>query len=326
MIISNAKADQGAARVRSGVGEYARPERPWVESEALPAYLDRIDAEPVTRNFCTTLAETGVAVIDLGDPGRALCDRAVAETELYFNAGDVGRVQDAWLRSPAVRKLAAFPKIVNMLSLAYGRRAFPFQTLNFQRGTEQAVHCDTIHFHSEPERFMCGVWIALEDIAPASGPLEYVLGSHRLPVLTMQGAGVNQPEPTHQDYQRHYLPALQRRLETAGLPHATATLKKGEALVWAANLAHGGSPIADPAATRRSLVTHFYFEGCFYYTPMMSDPARQRYQTRLPMNVHTGGWVWPRREGRRAPVPLSALAEVGRRLLLRRPHVHHLNS
>ena len=59
---------------------------------------------------------------------------------------------------------------------------------------------------------------------------------------------------------------------------------------------------------------------------MMSDPERQRYQTRLPMNVRTGGWVWPRRGGRRAPVTLSALTEVGRRLLLRRPYVHHLKS
>ncbi len=295
------------------------PERPWVEGSDLDAHLDAVDADADARTFCRALAETGVAVIDLGDTGRALCDRAVAETEPYFKAGSVGRVQDAWLRSRAVRKLATLPQIVDMLSLAYGRRAFPFQTLNFQRGTEQTVHCDTIHFHSEPERFMCGVWIALEDIAPASGPLEYVVGSHRLPVLTMQVAGVNHPEPTPTDYERRYLPSLQRRLDTAGLPRATATLKKGEALVWAANLARGGSAIADAAATRRSLVTHFYFEGCFYYTPMVSDPESNRYRARLPLNVCTGGWTWPRRDGRHAAVPLSAFVETSRRLLLRRP-------
>ena len=303
-----------------------KPTRPLVESPDLEAYLDRIGADASARTFCRDLADAGVAVLDLGDEGRVLCDRAVAETEPYFKDGDVGRMQDAWLACRSVRRLATLPRIVDTLGLAYGRRAFPFQTLNFRHGTQQAVHCDAIHFHSEPERFMCGVWIALEDISPASGPLEYVPGSHRLPVLNMQGAGVNHAEPQAGDYERHYLPALHQRLEASGLPHATATLKKGQALVWAANLAHGGSPITDASSTRRSLVAHFYFEDCFYYTPMTSDPARGRYQTRLPMNVRTGGWVWPRRDGRRAPVPVRAVVDACRKRLLRRPYVHHIGG
>ena len=36
---------------------------------------------------------------------------------------------------------------------------------------------------------MCGVWVALEDVTEGSGPLDYLPGSHKLPVLTMQAAG-----------------------------------------------------------------------------------------------------------------------------------------
>jgi len=47
--------------------------------------------------------------------------------------------------------------------------------------------------------------------------------------------------------------------------------RKGQALIWAANLLHGGSPQHDPKLTRWSQVTHYYFEDCVYYTPAFSD-------------------------------------------------------
>ena len=169
---------------------------------------------------------------------------------------------------------------------------------------------------------MCGVWIALEDITPQSGPLAYVAGSHRLPVLTMQGAGVNHSPPVVADYDRYYSPALNARLEASRLPHRTAAPRKGQALIWAANLVHGGSPITDADATRRSLVVHHYFEGCLYYTPMTSDPGADRFRTRLPWNI-TGGWNWPTRDGRRVAVPRGALLEACFRRVLRRPYIKY---
>ena len=301
-------------------------QRPWVESSQLDAHLQRTGADAEAVAFCTALADHGLAILDLGEAAKALCDQVVADTDPYFAQGEVGRVQDAWLRSEAVRRLATHPRVMAMLAAAYGRQPFAFQTLNFQRGTQQAVHSDTVHFHSEPERFMCGVWIALEDIAPGAGPLEYVDASHKLPVLTMQDAGVNRPAPEPQDYTRHYLPALNGRLATSQLPHATVLPKKGQAVVWAANLAHGGAPITDPTSTRRSLVTHIYFRDCLYYTPMTSDPAADRFSVRLPADVATGGWVWPRRHGRRASVPAPALVDALKRRVLRRPYVHHLSA
>ena len=89
-----------------------------------------------------------------------------------------------------MRRLAAHPKIRRLLQAAYGRRPFAFQTLNFRRGSQQNLHSDTVHFNTEPQGFMAGVWIALEDVRPEAGPLIYKRGSHRLPVCNMQDLGV----------------------------------------------------------------------------------------------------------------------------------------
>jgi hypothetical protein len=42
------------------------------------------------------------------------------------------------------------------------------------------------------------------------------------------------------------------------LVRAEIHLRRGLAVVWAANLLHGGSPIHDPTRTRGSQVTHYY--------------------------------------------------------------------
>jgi hypothetical protein len=291
-----------------------------VEGPELDGALDRAGADARTRAFAHELAATGLARLDLGPDAEALCDAVLAEVEPMFDAG-VYRVQDAWLRSAAVRRLATLPAIVETLSVVYGRPAFPFQTLNFRRGSQQGLHSDAVHFHSDPPLFMCGVWIALEDTRPDAGPLTYVPGSHKLPVLTMRGAGVDKARPTDADYARAYVPALAARLEASGLPQAQVLPKKGEAVVWAANLAHGGAPIANPDATRRSLVVHFYFDGCVYYTPVHSDVEGGHLAVRLPANVITGGWAWPSRHGRPVAPALTAFLGCCRKLLLRQPIV-----
>ena len=297
----------------------AWPERPPVEDDtALEAHLDAIDAAPPVRRFCRDLAQHGLARIDLGDEARRLCDCVAAEMERRFAKGGVRRLEDFWLRSAATRRLATLPAVERLLAAAYGRPPFAFQTLNFRIGTQQRTHADTIHFNSVPERFMCGVWTALEDISEDAGPLLYHPGSHTLSVLTMKGAGVNDPHPAVEAYATHYLPAQDRRLEAAGLPSRKIVLRKGEAVVWTANLAHGGAPILNPNSTRRSLVTHFFFKDCLYYTPMTSDVEEGRFSVRLPANVRTGGVERPRLNGRHVPVSRGQIVDAARKLVLRR--------
>lgn len=295
----------------------AQPDTPWIDSDRLEERLAASNAPEAHKAFARDLARDGLAVIDLGDDLLALCDRIEAEVAHHFEAG-VTRVHDAWRRSEAVRRMATHPEILARLALAYGRAPFPFQSLNFNRGSQQDVHADTLHFNAEPAGFMCGVWLALEDVRPEAGPLVYYPGSHRLPVLGMAEAGARDGTTTSANYNELYGPAILRQLDEAGMTPRLAMLRKGQVAVWAANLAHGGSKMLDPASTRRSLVLHYYFDDCVYYTPMLSTQDRQA--RRLPADIATGGWRWPRRAGRRVAVPAKQLAAaIAYRLTRRTP-------
>jgi ectoine hydroxylase-related dioxygenase (phytanoyl-CoA dioxygenase family) len=261
----------------------------------------------------------GGAALSLGAEVHDLCDLAALEARRLIGAGR--RVQDAWRRSPAVRALALHPKIHAALAAAYGRKPFAFQTLNFETGSEQPAHSDVMHFSSLPHGFMCGVWIALEDVGDDAGPLLYYPGSHRLPRLTMEDVGSTSLRRRAADYERLYVPHLAKLIAESDLPARRLLIRKGEAFVWAADLAHGGAPIETKGTTRRSLVVHFYFEDCFYYTPMTSDLKRGRLDVRLPPDVGGGRMVWPMRNGRRARVPLRKIASAVRRDLMARPFV-----
>lgn len=292
---------------------------PWFESNQLEADLGAMDLDTEALDFVRAMAREGGALIDLGDEARVLCDRAVADTDGYFEVEGIGRVQDAWYRSAAVRRLATSAKLHRLLSLAWGRRSFAFQTINFKHGTEQPLHSDSIHFSSVPPRFMCGVWIALEDVTADSGPLSYFPGSHRLPILTMRGAGVNEAIAHPDEYYLTYLPRLAEQVDAGGFPEKRLVIPKGWALVWAANLAHGGSEVASPQATRRSLVVHCYFEDCLYFTPLQSDVEGDDLSLRLPPEVGGAPWRWPRREGRREPLPWTVLLSALKREIRRKP-------
>lgn len=264
-----------------------QPEVPWIEADDIHAYLDQLAVDDAARGFITDLHRDGVAVFDLGSETHALVDQAVADAERFFAKGK-RRAQDVWRRSDAVRTLATHPRLEALLALAYGRKPFAFQTLNFRQGSEQHAHSDAAHFHSQPPRFMCGAWIALEDVAADAGPLFYHPGSHRDRVFEISDAGVTGRRPKRGDYAAHYVPAFAARV---GGERRTALLKKGQVLVWAANATHGGLAIARPGATRRSLVAHYFFEDCLYYTPLYSRTETDQLYLRLPTDVATGGWV-----------------------------------
>lgn len=170
-----------------------------------------------------------------------------------------------------------FPPLIDLLRLLYEREPLPFQTLNFQYGTEQRPHQDRMFFNSLPSDYMCGVWVALEDVDLDNGALLYYPQSHREPHLPYDALGLgrwNQSsrDAVDQDARRlRYEEMLEPLMAARGLAPATFTAPRGSTLVWAAGLVHGGSPIRDRARTRLSQVTHYFFEDCLYYTPIYSN-------------------------------------------------------
>jgi len=220
--------------------------------------------------------ENGYLIRDFG-----FSEQDLEEAAAYTKAITTIRVQDAWLVNGAIKRLAVNERVLAFLSELYQKEAFAFQTLNFPRGSQQGVYSDTYHFNSIPVGFMCGVWIALEDIHPDSGPLQYYPGSHRLPVF----ANKDLPGNDMNAYVQH----VEAAVGGAGIARETAKITRGQAFIWAANLFHGGSPIADPARTRLSQVTHYYFKGCSYFTPLATAPGKTFW--REPYDIGAGRFV-----------------------------------
>ncbi|MEL6428902.1 MAG: phytanoyl-CoA dioxygenase family protein [Planctomycetota bacterium] len=243
----------------------------------------------VTPEQRTKFWDDGYFVFDTGVPHETL-DRIVEQLASKYPPDDMPhgyvtptRLQDAWEFNDDVRDLATNPHVLGVLQGLYGRKPLPFQTLNFPTGTRQAAHSDTIHFNSLPHTFMCGVWVAFEDIDMDNGPLIYYPGSNKLPEFTMADAGVKKASSKHYPVYEKF---IQQVIQEFGLQPSYGTIKKGQALVWSSNLLHGGAPQNDPARSRHSQVTHFYFEGCRYYTPLDSQG----------LNIHWRDprWIEPR--------------------------------
>ncbi|HYD78875.1 MAG TPA: phytanoyl-CoA dioxygenase family protein [Paucimonas sp.] len=219
----------------------------------------------------------GYLIFETGIPTTML-DGAVADIAEYWEQKklrssshiDDGRLQDGWLVSENIKNIATFPSVLSALQVLYDRKPLPFQTLNFPRGTEQKVHADNVHFNSEPFGFMCGVWIALEDIGPDQGPLVYYPGSHKLPEMNFEEFGLEADYANYPQYEARIENLIIERRFTPEY----GIVKKGSAIVWAANLLHGGSPQRDKSLSRHSQVTHYFFEDGKYWRPGYSRKAR----------------------------------------------------
>jgi ectoine hydroxylase-related dioxygenase (phytanoyl-CoA dioxygenase family) len=195
------------------------------------------------------------------------------------------RIQDAWQFVKPVHTLATHPNVLSALHQLFGRQPRPFQTLNFPFGTQQKIHSDTIHFSSMPAGFMAGVWVALEDIDENNGPLRYYPGSHKLPQVSMQDAGL---APGYEHYPA-YETFMENKVSSLGIRQSFGLMPKGHALIWHANLLHGGAEHKDHQRSRHSQVTHYFFEGCRYYTPLHSTPEKIHY--RKPVWIRPDKWV-----------------------------------
>lgn len=229
----------------------------------------RRNAPVVSEGQVAQYHHDGYMTFDLQMP-EAILDRAVSDLanhpDMVGDRHHGSRVFNGWKVSRAVRGIALAPRVFRLLRQLYGREPRPFQTLNFPIGTEQKVHSDIIHFNSDPVTYMCGVWVALEDIDMQNGPLVYYPGSHKLPIVMMEDAAPG-PGP---EYYHLYEAHIEQLVKDRGLTPHYAVLRKGQALIWAANLLHGGSVHRDKGRTRHSQVTHYYFEGCQYYQPLSS--------------------------------------------------------
>ena len=117
---------------------------------------------------------------------------------------------------------------------------------------------------------MCGVCGSFGGHSFRFWPAFVCAGNTSIPLLQAADVGVVQRKgytPTQEIFEPYW-----KSLVASGEHQVESfTPQLGQALIWSANLIHGGSPVADPLKSRWSQVTHYFFEGCRHYTPMLSD-------------------------------------------------------
>jgi len=267
---------------------------PWTESPSFETELRKRNLNEKEAQLARDYRSQGYLVLENLITDEALLEQLISDTIRLIEGGY--KCQDGWQDSQAIRSLSCNEQVLSLLQMLYGRRPIPFQTLNMEYGTEQRLHADIFPFDSIPSRFMCGVWVALEDLTLENGPLEYVPGSHRLPTVDFESINVPVTEP-YKDYET-WENKIEALVEETDLEVQQLQIKRGSALIWAANLLHGGAKRLDKNQTRLSQVTHYFFEDCIYTTPLFSVPRFGEYFVREITDISTGEAVTPRYNGR----------------------------
>lgn len=236
----------------------------------------------------------GYIVIDLELDGSFIENivndlKKIIETNNYktnystYHYNDSPRIVEAWKESENIKKLVWHKKVISTLKQIYHRNPIPFSTINFIKGTSQPMHSDNIHFDTIPPRWLTGVWVALEDVDDANGPLIVYPGSHKLKTATLNE--LNLPVANRENLKEvysKYEDEVGKIILKNNLKPKALTIKKGMAIIWSANIIHGGKLIKDDKRTRQSQVTHYHYEGCEkYFNPLYSEPHNGKYKERF---------------------------------------------
>lgn len=263
-----------SARIRSWFAGRSKLSGPWFDGpDAATEARARAGGDALLAQVGLAFVNTGFAVVP-GLVAPALCDGAVQDFGRFVSrlGHDVDRVKDhqgRYLRlvnlhveSAHCRSIGLNPDIMRILDYLFGMRACIYTSLYFEYGTQQPIHRDLPYFETFPRNYFAGVWVALEDIDPASGPLMYVPGAHRFACdphelyRRQQARDAVQTRAERVDAALHeYDREIQRRSTAIASP-ITVPLRKGDVAFWHPAAPHGGSPAADPRRTRRSIVFH----------------------------------------------------------------------
>jgi phytanoyl-CoA hydroxylase len=185
-------------------------------------------------------------------------DKAMVAAYAADRESPLTKYLDTFFFSDYAKQLSMNQHVVSFLTAIFEELPLCFQSLHFERGSTQAIHQDTAYVVVDHPLNLAASWIALEDIQPGSGELAYYPGSHRFADHLYSGEykHFNHERDAHQEHLNH-LESLHQRAAQAGLSLQRFRPKKGDMLIWHADLAHGGMPIEDPKLTRRSYVSHY---------------------------------------------------------------------
>jgi hypothetical protein len=168
------------------------------------------------------------------------------------------RVVDSYVALPQALDLFTSPALMKFLALIFDAPPLLFQSLSFDQGSQQGLHQDTAYVVVDQPLELAACWIALQDVRAGSGELIYLPGSHRYPDYDFgRGKKHWSGEAADQDVHVAWSAWIHEEGRRRGLAQQSFLARKGDILVWHADLAHGGAQVEDASLTRQSLVGHF---------------------------------------------------------------------
>jgi phytanoyl-CoA hydroxylase len=210
--------------------------------------VDPADIDAIIADVDTAWGERQHVSIDvLTDGRRTFIDDVEASTrEVPY------KLNDQYVSSDAVRRVFLNDRIVRFAELVFDAGVVGCNSLTFERGTQQPAHIDHVYMTPTPPRRLIASWVALEDISASAGPLVLWPGSHRLPPFDF-GEGAYHYSPERDADHTRYVAEQKERFTPREF-----LARKGDVLLWHSFFVHGGAPIADLGATRRSLAFHYF--------------------------------------------------------------------
>lgn len=235
-------------------------------------------AEEETQNSILNFDQKGYLILkkyftdNQVDEINTAIDEGLERNQLKFEYGN--KIMFAIHKLKGLKRISTNPELIEFLSSLLGGEVKLFQSINFIHGSEQKTHSDSIHMTTFPLGGLLGVWIALEDIGMDNGPLHYYPGSHKLPYYLNsdydnEGSALLLGDKDYTAYEK----MIARKIEENKLEKEVFLAKKGDVLVWHANLFHGGEPHLDKSQTRKSMVFHYYMANCICYHEITQRPA-----------------------------------------------------
>ncbi len=199
----------------------------------------------------------------LVDAVNAEIDKAVAEGYQGYKYGTSKRIEHLHDHYPHIRQLWLDKRHRRYVGLIFDTAARPCQTLTYVFGSQQDAHQDLIHLTPVPAGYMCGTWIALQDVVPDSGELVVYPGSHRERRYYMTDFDCAKVEGSWAEFGRTVVTQFEKVKED--YEPVIYRPKKGSVLIWHENLLHAGSARIDKSLERRSIVIHSFADGAVAY-------------------------------------------------------------
>jgi phytanoyl-CoA hydroxylase len=228
------------------------------------------------------------SIAEFSDKGYAIIENFFSATEIdeinsevetllsnktiKFSHGN--KIMFAYRQSPNIKKAGQNKQLLQLLSYLLEREVTLFQSINFLHGSEQRTHSDSIHMTTYPLGNLIAVWVALEDTSLDNGPLHYFEGSHKLPYYLNkdydnEGNSWLLGKKSYEEYEE----MIEKKIIQRQLNKKVFLAKKGDILIWHANLFHGGNPHLDKGKTRKSMVFHYFGKEVICYHEITQRPA-----------------------------------------------------